>query len=88
VGAIYPFPRVIIHSDAVGALAAGTGRMLGIVLIAGTGTIALATTATGALRGRLGMARYWPIMAAVFGSVWRRCTPSCAQRTGAARQRS
>ncbi len=39
--AIHPFPRVLVYPDAVGALAAGTGQLLGVALIAGTGTIAL-----------------------------------------------
>lgn len=61
---IYPFPRVLIHNDALGALAAGTGRAEGVVVIAGTGTIAYGIDA----RGRTARAAGWGALLADYGS--------------------
>ncbi|MCD6289330.1 MAG: ATPase [Anaerolineae bacterium] len=60
---IYPFPRIIIHNDAVGALAAGTGRLLGVVVIAGTGSIAYGFDR----RGRSARAAGWGALLADYG---------------------
>jgi N-acetylglucosamine kinase len=66
VSAIYPFPRVVIHNDAVGALAAGTGRLLGVVIIAGTGTIAYGFDR----HGRSARAAGWGALLADYGSAF------------------
>ncbi|MFH1085846.1 MAG: BadF/BadG/BcrA/BcrD ATPase family protein [Chloroflexota bacterium] len=67
VRAIHDFPRVIIHTDAVGALAAGTGRLLGLVLIAGTGTIALGYDRSGRSARAAG---YGALLADYGGGFW------------------
>ncbi|MCS7220563.1 MAG: BadF/BadG/BcrA/BcrD ATPase family protein [Anaerolineae bacterium] len=64
VRAIYPFPRVAVYNDAVGALAAGTGRLLGVVVIAGTGTIAYGFDR----QGRSARAAGWGALLADYGS--------------------
>jgi N-acetylglucosamine kinase-like BadF-type ATPase len=61
--AIYPFPRLLIYNDAAAALAAGTGRLLGIVVIAGTGTIAYGYDA----QGRMARAAGWGALLADHG---------------------
>jgi len=66
VNAIYPFPRVAIYNDAVGALAAGTGRLLGVVVIAGTGTIAYGFDR----HGRSARAAGWGALLADYGSAF------------------
>ena len=43
-------PRVLIHNDAVIALAGGAGRLYGVVIIAGTGAIAYGVNAKGERR--------------------------------------
>ncbi len=60
---IYPFPKLLIYNDAAGALAAGTGRLLGIVVIAGTGTIAYGYDA----QGRTARAAGWGALLADHG---------------------
>lgn len=60
---IYPFARLLIYNDAAGALAAGTGRLLGIVVIAGTGTIAYGYDA----QGRTARAAGWGALLADHG---------------------
>ncbi len=60
---IYPFPRLVIHNDAAGALAAGTGRLLGVVVIAGTGTIAYGVDRD----GRSARAAGWGALLADYG---------------------
>lgn len=64
VRAIYPFPRIAIFHDAVGALAAGTGQLLGVVVIAGTGTIAYGIDRY----GRSARAAGWGALLADYGS--------------------
>jgi len=61
---IHPFPRVLVHNDAVAALAAGTGRLLGVVVIAGTGTIAYGVDR----HGRTARAAGWGALLADYGS--------------------
>ncbi len=64
VRAIYPSPRIAIYHDAVGALAAGVGRLLGVVVIAGTGTIACGFDR----HGRSARAAGWGALLADYGS--------------------
>jgi N-acetylglucosamine kinase-like BadF-type ATPase len=64
VRAIYPFPCIAIYNDAVGALAAGTGRLLGVAVIAGTGTIAYGFNR----HGRSARAAGWGALLADYGS--------------------
>ena len=60
---LHPIPRVSVYNDAVGALAAGTGRLLGVVVIAGTGTIAYGVNR----EGRAARAAGWGALLADYG---------------------
>ncbi len=61
---IHSFPHILVHNDAAGALAAGTGRLLGVVVIAGTGTIAYGFDR----HGRSARAAGWGALLADYGS--------------------
>ena len=47
---ILPAPRILVHNDAIIALAGGVGRLYGVVIIAGTGAIAYGVNARGLTR--------------------------------------